>query len=97
MHAHPVLHLPWRIGVGVVGTLVILAGTVMLVTPGPGAAGIILGLLILSTEFGWAHRLLRPTRRWFRIAEKHGERFKNDLLRRYRKRRTTGAKPSAAE
>jgi len=44
----------WRVLVLVVGLVVLLAGAVMLVTPGPGIAVILLGLTILATEFRWA-------------------------------------------
>jgi uncharacterized protein (TIGR02611 family) len=39
-----------------------VAGLIMLVTPGPGIASIVAGLALLSTEFDWARRLLN----WFR-------------------------------
>ena len=42
----------------VVGFTVLLAGVVMLVTPGPGWVAIALGLVILAAEFVWARRLL---------------------------------------
>lgn len=42
----------------VVGFTVLLAGVVMLVTPGPGWVTIALGLAILAAEFVWARRLL---------------------------------------
>jgi uncharacterized protein (TIGR02611 family) len=42
----------------VVGVAVILAGIAMLVLPGPGILVIIVGLLILSTEFDWAQHWL---------------------------------------
>ena len=42
----------------VVGFTVLLAGVVMLVTPGPGWVVIALGLAILAAEFVWARRLL---------------------------------------
>ncbi|WP_046469276.1 PGPGW domain-containing protein [Allosalinactinospora lopnorensis] len=64
MRSHPVLHWTWRTAVGLTGGLILLAGLVMCVTPGPGLAGIILGLAILATEFAWAHGLLRRARRW---------------------------------
>jgi uncharacterized protein (TIGR02611 family) len=35
----------------------------MLVFPGPGWAAIVLGLLILATEFRWAEILLEPLQR----------------------------------
>ncbi len=40
------------------GFALLLAGLVMLVTPGPGWAAIALGLALLATEFRWARRLL---------------------------------------
>ncbi len=65
------LNQTWRIGVFVVGGLVILAGLVMLVLPGPGWAAVFVGLAILATEFAWAKRLLDRTREWVRAtAEK---------------------------
>lgn len=87
MHIHPVLHLPWRILVGTVGTVIILAGLLMMVTPGPGVAAVILGLVVLSTEFSWAQRLVRPARIWFRRAERFGMRVRAEAVRRYRARR----------
>lgn len=42
----------------VVGVVVVLAGVALLALPGPGVIVIIVGLLILSTEFEWAQRLL---------------------------------------
>jgi uncharacterized protein (TIGR02611 family) len=47
-----------RIAVFVVGCTLVIAGLAMLVLPGPGFAGIILGLIVLATEFVWAERLL---------------------------------------
>jgi uncharacterized protein (TIGR02611 family) len=51
-----------RGGVFLVGTTLLLAGTAMLVLPGPGIAVILLGLVVLSAEFQWAQRILA----WFR-------------------------------
>ncbi|MCL5286640.1 MAG: PGPGW domain-containing protein [Acidobacteria bacterium] len=42
----------------VVGFTILLAGVVMLVTPGPGWVAIFGGLAILAAEFVWARRLL---------------------------------------
>ncbi len=54
----------WRIGVLVVGGALLLAGLVMMVTPGPGLLLILAGLVVLATEFAWAERLLeRAVRR----------------------------------
>lgn len=49
----------------VAGTAVLLAGLVMLVTPGPGIAAIVLGLVILATEFMWAKTLLTKAKKRF--------------------------------
>ncbi len=48
-----------RIGVFIVGWVIVLAGVIMLITPGPGWAAVFLGLSILATEFTWAERLKR--------------------------------------
>jgi uncharacterized protein (TIGR02611 family) len=54
-----------RGGVFVVGTALLLAGSAMLVLPGPGIAVILLGLVVLSAEFQWAKRILAWTRERF--------------------------------
>lgn len=56
LRSHPVTAAPYRLGVVVVGVLVVVAGIAMLVLPGPGVAAILLGLAILGTEFPWAQR-----------------------------------------
>ena len=53
----PRLNIAYRIFLGFIGFVIILAGVVMLVTPGPGWLTIFLGLAVLSTEFQWAKRL----------------------------------------
>jgi uncharacterized protein (TIGR02611 family) len=47
-----------RIAVTVLGFVVLLAGVVLMVTPGPGIVVILLGLAILATEWAWAERAL---------------------------------------
>jgi uncharacterized protein (TIGR02611 family) len=47
-----------RIAVTIAGFTVLLAGLVMMVTPGPGILGIIAGLAILATEYAWAEHML---------------------------------------
>jgi uncharacterized protein (TIGR02611 family) len=49
---------PFRIAFGAVGLVVLVAGLVMLVTPGPAFVLIPIGLAMLSMEFVWAERLL---------------------------------------
>jgi drug/metabolite transporter (DMT)-like permease len=45
----------------VVGYLLLLAGVVMLVTPGPGVVAIIAGLAVLSRHYHWAEHLKRAS------------------------------------
>jgi len=52
------LNTTWRIGVFTVGVTVLAGGLVMMIAPGPGILGIIVGLAILATEFAWAQRAL---------------------------------------
>lgn len=42
----------------IVGVTVVLAGVALLALPGPGMVVIIVGLVILATEFAWAQRWL---------------------------------------
>jgi uncharacterized protein (TIGR02611 family) len=63
MHRNPALAATTKIAVTVVGSLVILAGLVMMVMPGPGILGLIVGLAILSTEYEWAARWLARAKR----------------------------------
>ncbi|WP_110183281.1 PGPGW domain-containing protein [Nocardioides solisilvae] len=55
-HANPVTGLVTKVVVTCVGALVIVAGLVMMVAPGPGIVAILVGLGILSTEWDWADR-----------------------------------------
>jgi uncharacterized protein (TIGR02611 family) len=48
-----------RIVVVIIGFTVLVLGAVMLITPGPGIAAIIIGLSILATEVVWARVLLK--------------------------------------
>lgn len=66
-----------RIAISIVGGLLLLAGLVMMITPGPGIVFILAGLAVLASEYAWAQRALERTkakakdagrgvRRWFR-------------------------------
>ncbi|WP_185996263.1 PGPGW domain-containing protein [Nocardioides campestrisoli] len=55
-HANPVTGLITKVVVTFVGCLVIVAGLVMMVAPGPGIVAILVGFGILSTEWAWADR-----------------------------------------
>jgi uncharacterized protein (TIGR02611 family) len=67
-----------RIAITIVGFVVLLAGVVLLILPGPGWALIFLGLAILATEYVWARRLLDKAK------EKFGQ-AKDAVLRKNRK------------
>ena len=51
-----------RIAIGIVGGTVLVLGIVMMVTPGPGVAGILAGLGILAIEFAWARIWLKKAK-----------------------------------
>jgi len=55
------------------GFTLLLAGTVMLVTPGPGWLAIFVGLGLLAAEFVWAKRLVDRIKR-------EGDRIKESVL-----------------
>ena len=56
---HP---LRWLL-VAVTGGATLVTGLALLVLPGPGIPLIILGLVILASEFAWAERTLHQVRR----------------------------------
>lgn len=57
-----------KIIVAIVGALVVIAGVILLVIPGPGLLTIAAGLVILSSEFEWAERHLQNIRKKIREA-----------------------------
>jgi uncharacterized protein (TIGR02611 family) len=63
LHRNRTIAATTKIVVTLVGTLVLSAGLVMMVTPGPGLVGIAAGLAILATEWDWADRWLATARR----------------------------------
>lgn len=56
MQHHPLLYFVYRLIVIGLGTIFLLLGIIMLITPGPGWLFIFLGLGLWGTEFTWAHR-----------------------------------------
>jgi uncharacterized protein (TIGR02611 family) len=52
-----------------VGAAVLIAGVIMLVTPGPAFVLIPIGLAMLSLEFVWAERLLEKSLEQAQIAQ----------------------------
>ena len=69
----PTLRQARRIVVALVGFTLVLAGVVMIVTPGPGWLTILLGLSVLGLEFVWARRLLKRLKQ-------HGSELGNKVL-----------------
>jgi uncharacterized protein (TIGR02611 family) len=63
LKANPATAALYRTVVGVVGTLVVLLGVVLIPLPGPGWRIVFIGLSILGSEFHWARRLNRFARR----------------------------------
>jgi uncharacterized protein (TIGR02611 family) len=63
-----------RVFLIIAGFTLLLAGGVMLVTPGPGMVVIFLGLGLLAAEFVWAGRLMERIKH-------QGGRLKDAVLR----------------
>lgn len=65
-----------RIGIGVLGLIVVLGGLVLVPLPGPGWLIVFAGLAIWSLEFHWAARLQawgrRQFSRWTSWVMRHG-------------------------
>lgn len=56
------LDATWRGIILVVGLTMVGLGIFFLLFPGPGWAVIILGLIVLATEYAWAQRILNPVK-----------------------------------
>lgn len=67
-----------RVARVVAGWTVLVVGVALLVLPGPGLLVIAGGLLLLSTEYEWAARLLRDVRE--RIAAVRDRRKNRDAV-----------------
>jgi len=63
IRTNPTGRLALKIGIGVLGAVVVAVGIVLIPFPGPGWAIVILGLAIWAVEFHWARRLLHFTKR----------------------------------
>jgi Flp pilus assembly protein TadB len=57
-----------RVAVSVAGGILVLAGVVMLVVPGPGIMVIAIGFVVLGTEYAWAAAALERTKRMAKTA-----------------------------
>jgi uncharacterized protein (TIGR02611 family) len=62
LHRNRAMSATTKLVVTIVGSAVLTAGLVMMVTPGPGLLGIVAGLAILATEWDWADRWLTTAR-----------------------------------
>jgi uncharacterized protein (TIGR02611 family) len=60
----------------VAGFTLLLAGVVMIVTPGPGWLVIFLGLSLLAAEFIWARRLMERMKQQGERVRRQGERVR---------------------
>jgi uncharacterized protein (TIGR02611 family) len=58
IHSNRHVSRVYRVSVGVVGALVIVAGLIMVPLPGPGWLVVFCGIAVIASEFAWAHRLL---------------------------------------
>jgi uncharacterized protein (TIGR02611 family) len=63
LHRNRAMSATTKLVVTLVGSAVLTAGLIMMVTPGPGLLGIVAGLAILATEWDWADRWLTAARR----------------------------------
>ena len=63
IRANPTGRMALKISIGVLGTIVVAVGIVLIPFPGPGWAIVILGLAIWAVEFAWARHLLEFTKR----------------------------------
>jgi uncharacterized protein (TIGR02611 family) len=73
LHRNRAMSATTKLVVTLVGSGVLTAGLIMMVTPGPGLLGIVAGLAILATEWDWADRWLTTARRKLHEAKQAAE------------------------
>lgn len=73
LHRNRAMSVTTKAMVTLVGSVVLAAGLIMMVTPGPGLVGIVAGLAILATEWDWAERWLTGARRRLQAAKTNVE------------------------
>lgn len=61
--ARRTLNHSYRVGVGIVGGLIVALGLATIPLPGPGWLTVIAGLFVLASEFTWAERVLEFTKK----------------------------------
>ena len=81
-HSNPAVALTRKIVVTTVGSTVMLAGIIMLVTPGPAFVLIPIGLAILATEWDWADRWLQKAKDQARKAKANSDAMDPKVRRR---------------
>jgi uncharacterized protein (TIGR02611 family) len=77
------LHRTWQVVIFLLGLAVVAGGVVMLPLPGPGWLIIFAGIGLWATEFPWAQRVLRWTKRqlmewahWWKVRRQERRRRK---------------------
>jgi len=55
-----------RIGIGIIGGTILVAGIIMVPYPGPGWLTVFAGLAILATEFSWAQSILDKAQGYYK-------------------------------
>lgn len=63
IRANPTGRIALKIGIGLLGAIVVAIGIVAIPLPGPGWGIVIVGLAIWAIEFAWARHLLAFTRK----------------------------------
>jgi uncharacterized protein (TIGR02611 family) len=82
LHRNRAMSVTTKVAVTAIGSAVLTAGLIMMVTPGPGLVAIVAGLAILATEWDWAERWLRAARRKLEEAKQAAERLDPRVRRR---------------
>jgi len=67
IRSNPHSHLIYRIIVGLVGALVVILGLILVPLPGQGWLVVLLGLVILASEFEFAQRWLHLLKRTLKV------------------------------
>ena len=63
LDGYPRLRVAYKVGVALVGVVVIAVGLVLVPLPGPGWLIVFVGVAVLGTEFPAAHRVTQAVRR----------------------------------
>ena len=74
-----------KIGIALVGIPVVIIGILLLVLPGPGIVVIILGLVILSTEFEFTKKYLDIAKKQLEEADKKSNKYLPPIIERHKR------------